>query len=253
MTEHPKQNNKQPGKKKDAFNLHSKGAQKLMLTAERLFGERGIDAVSLRQIVSAAGQANSSAVQHHFGTKEGLIQAVYDMRLPALDISRKSRLDAARDSNGNVSVPQLLVALYMPVVEDFDEVAQKSCSLFSSRLMQFDINNHPHMSTKVPQPAYDEIIQRLASHFNYLPGEVLMVRLRLASELFFGALGEWHHLSRMTPSPYPAPEPFWSEALQAIEALLRLPYTGATWQALPPASSRQGGSSAKAGKGKKLA
>ena len=230
MTEHIKHNNKKPGNKKNSSSMHSKGALKLMLTAERLFGERGIDAVSLRQIVSAAGQANSSAVQHHFGTKEGLIQAVYDMRLPELDVGRKRRLDAARDSNGNVSIPQLLVALYMPVVEDCDEVAQKSCALFSSRLMQFDINNHPHLSTKVQQPGYDEIIQRLAAHFG-LFHEVLMVRMRLASELFFGALGEWHRLGHMIPSPYPAPEPFWNEALQAIEALFRLPYTGATWRA----------------------
>ena len=231
MTEHLNHKNKERGNKKSSFNMHSKGAQKLMLTAERLFGERGIDAGSLRQIVSAAGQANSSAVQHHFGTKEGLIQAVYDMRLPELDIGRKRRLDAARDSNGNVSVPQLLVALYMPIVEDYDEVAQKSCALFSSRLMQEDINNHPYYSTKVPQPAYDEIIQRMGAHFSYLPHEVLLVRMRLASELFFGALGEWHRLSHMQTSPYPAPEPFWNEALQAIEALFRLPYTGTSWRA----------------------
>lgn len=206
--------------------LPAKGALKLMVTAERLFGERGIDAVSLRQIVSAAGQANSSAVQHHFGSKEGLIQAVYDMRLPQLDLGRQQRLDAAKDSSGYVSVPQLLIAMYMPVVEDFDEVAQKSYALFSSQLLQFDLASHPHMRTTVPQPAYDDIVVRLAEHFSYLPEDVMMVRMRLASELFFGALAEWRRLEHLANTPYPLPEPFWNEVLQAVEALFRLPYTG---------------------------
>ncbi|HLS99506.1 MAG: helix-turn-helix domain-containing protein [Porticoccaceae bacterium] len=212
--------------------MPAKGAIKLMQTAERLFGERGIDGVSLRQIVSAAGQANSSAVQHHFGTKQGLIQAVYDMRLPDLDDSRQRRLDAAKDSNDYVSVPQLLAAMFMPVAEEFDEVAQKSFAMFSTRLLQFEDSEHPHAHTKVPQPAYNDIVARLAAHFSYLPHEVLVVRMRLASELFFGALSEWRRLAHMADAPYRTPEPFWSEVLQSIEALLRLPYTGATYQPL---------------------
>ena len=221
-----------PKNNKRTSNVPAKGAVKLMETAERLFGEHGIDGVSLRQIVSAAGQANSSAVQHHSGTKQGLVQAVYDMRLPELDRSRQRRPDAAKDSNGYVSVPQLLATMYMPVVEEFDEVAQKSFALFSSRLLQFEEAEHPHMHTKVPQPAYNDIIERLAAHFSYLPQEVLVLRLRLSSELFFGALSEWRRLARMANSPYKTPEPFWNEVLQSIEALFRLPYTGATYQPL---------------------
>ena len=38
----------------------------LMRQAERLFGSRGVEAVSLRDIVRAAGHRNESAVQYHF-------------------------------------------------------------------------------------------------------------------------------------------------------------------------------------------
>ncbi|WP_433868911.1 TetR family transcriptional regulator [Saccharopolyspora sp. CA-218241] len=47
-----------------------------MTTAERLFGEHGVHAVSNRQIGEAAGQGNSAAVSYHFGTKVDLIRAI---------------------------------------------------------------------------------------------------------------------------------------------------------------------------------
>ena len=43
--------------------------EQIVLAAEGLFAERGIEGVSLRQIGTAAGNGNNSAVQYHFGTK----------------------------------------------------------------------------------------------------------------------------------------------------------------------------------------
>ena len=59
--------------------------EQIVLAAERLFAERGIDGVSLRQIGTAAGNGNNSAVQYHFGSKERLLLAVFEYRLPWLN------------------------------------------------------------------------------------------------------------------------------------------------------------------------
>ena len=59
--------------------------EQIVLAAERLFAERGIDGVSLRQIGAAAGNGNNSAVQYHFGSKDRLVQAVFEYRLPRLN------------------------------------------------------------------------------------------------------------------------------------------------------------------------
>lgn len=203
----------------------SKGALQLMLTAERLFGEHGIEGVSLRQIVTAAGQANSSAVQHHFGSKEGLVQAVYDMRLPELEAGRMRRLEQIKDQAGYVAVPQLLRALYLTVVLDFDELAQRHLSQFNLRLMQVSLLDHPFYKTTVPQPAFKEIEARLYEHFAYLPQRVFQSRMRLASELFYGAVNEYRQLTRLQPNPYPDAMVYWNEIMQAIESVYRIPYT----------------------------
>src|SRR4051794_41913128 len=58
--------------------------EQIVLAAEALFAERGVEGVSLRQIGTAAGNGNNSAVQYHFGTKDRLVQAVFEVRLPRL-------------------------------------------------------------------------------------------------------------------------------------------------------------------------
>ncbi|HEU5027119.1 MAG TPA: helix-turn-helix domain-containing protein [Spirillospora sp.] len=62
----------------------------IIRAAERLFAQHGIDGVSLRQIGAEAGNGNKSAVQYHFGTKELLLQAICEHRLP--DIHERRRI-----------------------------------------------------------------------------------------------------------------------------------------------------------------
>src|SRR6476619_7339038 len=48
---------------------------KILDTAERLIGEQGIAATSLRQIIAEAG-VNLAAVHYHFGSKEEMLDAL---------------------------------------------------------------------------------------------------------------------------------------------------------------------------------
>src|ERR1700682_5091400 len=42
--------------------------------AQMLFARRGVDGVTVQEIVTAAGQRNNAALHYHFGTKEELIR-----------------------------------------------------------------------------------------------------------------------------------------------------------------------------------
>jgi AcrR family transcriptional regulator len=64
--------------------------EQIATTAERLFAECGIDGVSLRQIGVASGSGNHSVVQYHFGSKEVLVEAIFEYRLPRLDTRRQT-------------------------------------------------------------------------------------------------------------------------------------------------------------------
>lgn len=65
----------------------------LVRAAERLFAERGSDAVSLREIIAESGATNASAVQYHFGGRRGLVQAILAKHEAAIEPRRHALLD----------------------------------------------------------------------------------------------------------------------------------------------------------------
>lgn len=72
---------------------------RLLDAAERLIGERGVDAVSLRAINGEAG-SNVAAVHYHYGSKEALVRAVLDRRMSVLAEQRAAGLDALEADPG---------------------------------------------------------------------------------------------------------------------------------------------------------
>ncbi|WP_228785618.1 TetR/AcrR family transcriptional regulator [Nocardia cyriacigeorgica] len=71
----------------------SDAQRRILLAAERLFAERGVSHVSMREISAAAGQRNNSAVQYHFKNKHALLRALYDLRMVSLNTRRNELLD----------------------------------------------------------------------------------------------------------------------------------------------------------------
>jgi AcrR family transcriptional regulator len=73
--------------------------QAILEVGERLFGEHGIEGTSLRQITSEAG-VNLASVHYHFGSKDGLLRAVFTNRLGRLNDARLALLDDAERTGG---------------------------------------------------------------------------------------------------------------------------------------------------------
>ena len=86
--------------------MRSSTRERLLVTAEELFATRGIDAVSIRDITVAA-DANIAAINYHFGSKRGLIDAIVARRADALGSRRAELLDAL-DGAGPVDLRELV-------------------------------------------------------------------------------------------------------------------------------------------------
>ncbi len=89
----------------------------LIEQAERLFAERGIEAVSLRDVSAAAGQRNHSAAQYHFGDRQGLVAAVFRNRMTEVNRRRQQRLDALAAEGRERDLVALVEAAVAPLVE----------------------------------------------------------------------------------------------------------------------------------------
>jgi len=97
--------------------MHPRTKTRLLDEAERLFAAKGMEACSIRDIVSAAG-ANLGAVTYHFGSKRGLIHAVIDRRLRPLNEERLRRLEAAEAAagGGGPRLEEILTAAIEPTI-----------------------------------------------------------------------------------------------------------------------------------------
>ena len=69
---------------------------KLLDAATRLFAERGIDNVSIAEIVRAAGQRNASAVHYHFGSRDEVLRALLARHVPGVAERRRELIEKAR-------------------------------------------------------------------------------------------------------------------------------------------------------------
>jgi AcrR family transcriptional regulator len=86
---------------------------RILEAAENLFGMNGFDAVSLREITTAAG-VNLAAVNYHFQSKDTLIDAVIARRIEPVNARRFALLDEA---GPHPTVEQILEAFLRPVFE----------------------------------------------------------------------------------------------------------------------------------------
>lgn len=93
------------------------GRERLLDTAERLFAERGITGVSLREITEVAGQRNASVVQYHFGSRSGLVAAIVERHMSVVDAARTARLDAAKAGGADPDAHEAMQILVEPLAD----------------------------------------------------------------------------------------------------------------------------------------
>jgi AcrR family transcriptional regulator len=85
-------------------------------TALRLFAERGVDGVTVREIATAAGQKNHGAVGYHFGSKEALVRAIVKDGAIELDRLRNAMVDKLEAAGGPAGVRDIIAILIQSVL-----------------------------------------------------------------------------------------------------------------------------------------
>lgn len=95
--------------------------QKILDTAEHLFGARGYDATSLRHIITEAG-VNLAAIHYHFGSKEHLLGELITRRAGPVNEKRLALLDRveADAGAGPLVIESVLEAFLVPMSEAAD-------------------------------------------------------------------------------------------------------------------------------------
>ena len=96
--------------------MAASGRDRILLAAEQLIAERGVD-VPFREIAAGAGQRNNSAVHYHFGSREGLIEAVLELRTAPQEERRLQLLAELEEHGRGDDLGALVETLVRPLCE----------------------------------------------------------------------------------------------------------------------------------------
>ncbi len=96
----------------------------LIETAERLFADRGLDGVSLRQINVASGQRNASALHYHFGSRDALLAAIFEHRMAQIDIRRNEMVDELVANARSNDLRAIMETKILPLAEQLDPCSE---------------------------------------------------------------------------------------------------------------------------------
>ncbi len=117
--------------------LHARTKVNIIEAAERLIGLRGINGVTQREIVVAAGSAHNDAITYYFRNLSGLVNAIFEHRLPVAESRRGELLAATVFNHREPSIRDLIVVLYQPLTEQRDRRGCHSYAAFLAGLLRF--------------------------------------------------------------------------------------------------------------------
>ncbi|KQU44266.1 TetR family transcriptional regulator [Rhodococcus sp. Leaf278] len=153
----------------------------ILLAAERLFAERGVLAVSNRQVSEGAGQRNSSAVGYHFGTKDDLVLAIVEKHARLIE---EHRIRMLANIEGSTDLRDWVSCLVLPYIEHLASIGESSSyARFSAQVMTDPTLRGLIYETALESPALRRILEGVLSCVGDLPESVRRTRGDMVRQL----------------------------------------------------------------------
>lgn len=190
----------------------------ILVTAEQLFAEHGVYAVSNRQISEAAGQGNNAAVNYHFGTKTDLIRAIARKHAEPLERLRQQMLDTV---TGSTEVRDWVAVLVRPSMQHLADLGNPTWfARFAAQVMTDPALRDIMTETSFSSPSLQQVLAGLNRCLPELPAEVRAERDDMARQLMVHMTAE---RERALAEGTPTPRAGWQDAATGlIDALVGL-------------------------------
>jgi AcrR family transcriptional regulator len=156
--------------------------EEIVLAAERLIAAHGLAGVSLRQIGAASGNGNNSAVIYHFGTKDQLVQAIFQYRLPRLRARRALFIEERRPND----LRSWLECQVRAVLEQSELDDSHYMSFVASLQLHDGAEGFEHLPAEFADSQLD-FEAHLRSHLGHLPEPLQSLRLSQVMYLIVAA------------------------------------------------------------------
>ncbi|MFD5438106.1 TetR family transcriptional regulator [Kitasatospora sp. NPDC127067] len=193
--------------------------ERLLRAAEELFATRGVEAALTRDITRLAGQSNPSAVQYHFGSREGLLDAIMAGRQERTEQALAPRLPALADAD----LPGLLGALVAAEATELRTEQGRHCLRISAQ-----VSHNSGVRTRTPHPTlagggYWRLIELVEDRISALPEPIRLERIDLVLTLIGAALADRAQQYLAGSTPLTDEETFLADLVTMSAAMLSSP------------------------------
>jgi AcrR family transcriptional regulator len=187
----------------------------LIEVGELLFGRHGFDGISLREIASAAGQANTNAVQYHFNDKMSFIVAIMEDRVKRIEPFRGELVQPLRKGSRQYS-RELLKALWLPTMQiRGSDGTHTFCRYLLQLMLQLNMVLQPlarfyngaasAKNMSAPDFSYTALaVQLLKENYHNLPSDVLKQRMVSINLMFLATVVEHDNTQLQIKGSVPA-------------------------------------------------
>ncbi|MFJ3215075.1 TetR family transcriptional regulator [Kitasatospora sp. NPDC086801] len=193
--------------------------ERLLRAAEELFATRGVEAALTRDITRLAGQSNPSAVQYHFGSREGLLDAIMAGRQERTEQALAPRLPALVGAD----LPGLLGALVSAEATELRTDRGRHCLRISAQ-----VSHSSGVRTRTPHPTlagggYWRLIELVEDRIAALPEPIRLERIDLVLTLIGAALADRAQQYLAGSTPLTDEETFLADLVTVSAAMLSAP------------------------------
>jgi AcrR family transcriptional regulator len=130
--------------------------ERILDVAEQLFAHRGFHGVSVRDITGAAG-VDVALANYYFGSKGGLLEAVFHRRSEVLNAERLQRLEAVLARGRPPTLEDIIDAFTHPLLDRSERGGPGWKSYFA---LVAEINNSPEWSNVLMTRHFDPLVQK---------------------------------------------------------------------------------------------
>jgi AcrR family transcriptional regulator len=185
--------------------------ESILAAAERLFAERGVVAVSNRQVSEAAGQGNNAAVGYHFGTKADLVRAIVRKHTGPTERLRVRMLAEIGEAAG---VRDWVACLVRPAAAHLAELGSPTWyARFGAQVMTDPALRSIMQDESFSAPSLREIVAGLNRCLPELPAPVRGERDDMARQLIVHVFAE---RERALADGTPTPRATWQDAATGL-------------------------------------
>lgn len=178
----------------------------LIAAGERLFAERGIRVVSLREINKAAGQRNSSALHYHFGSRDGLLRAIVAEHNSYVRARRLELIDALDAHDSAVDLRSAVRILVEPITAPLEHGRRgRAYAQILPQVLTDAARPPSEIVDLLGETAREQAYELIAPHCASLPDALVRERLGVLTVQVVHSVADRARIERRSRSRWPLP------------------------------------------------